>query len=144
MRRISDTAEPMLFKPKFLKIVEAAFAPLAARHGMQVARIDNKRLLVGVIYSNGNRAVSFDLDRKDYYLDCRYGPASSLTNSGQIKWPDVDSFGVVNVLLREEGILVPQGLEKLHGRRNLTEAVQLLVDGIERHESLIFDKSVAK
>lgn len=123
---------------RFIDLVEHAFGPMALRREMRIVNTTRKRLLQEVTYANQTCVITFYFDLRDLDVDCRYGPASSLTEAGNIDWPDYDDFVSIDARLRRLGMNVPQGYEELIKKKRLPEAVAMLVSGLERFESEIF------
>jgi hypothetical protein len=126
----------------FLDFVRLEFAPLAGRHGLrELAVRSSSYAYKALVFSNGQRAVQFDLDVRDGYLDVFYADASIHESDGSLAEPAIQSFTrqrSVGALLRPEGIGWPDREHGLFDPGVLEMAVRDLIDGIARHSSEVF------
>ena len=94
--------------------------------------------LHSVTYANSYVSISCYYEPVEGYVDFRFGPASIMFPSGIPKWPDSEKMISLRMLLKSEGIAIPDLRGQLYSDERLEEATVTLVQGIKDHEEAVF------
>ncbi len=127
----------------FLDFVRHDFAPLAEKHSLRELGTKETFAHKAIAYANDEKAVQFDLDVRDGYLDVFYPFVSIYLATGQLAAHVLNDFTQrrsVRRLLNAEGIFWPDREGGLFNPGVLEKAVHDLIEGMGRHSQEIFGR----
>jgi len=134
----------------FIDSVRREFAPLAEKHGLRELGTKETYAYKAIAYTNGERAVQFDLDVRDGYLDVYYPVASIYLTKRGLAAPTMHDYTQfmhdynrkrsVKHLLNAEGIFWPDREGGLYDPGVLEKALHDLIEGMDRHSEEVFGR----
>lgn len=124
----------------FYEIALEKFSDAIKRHHLEVEFYDSTSRWISLVLANETRAITFDFEPPDGYLDLRFGSIPKREPGTKQGWESTRSFSSLRKILLDRGVDLPAG-EEVHTPDQIAVVLESFALEADRLESFVFGRT---